>query len=140
MNPRKTRKVLIAEDNALIAMSLREVLSLIGLEVVGVAASVNEAVCLAQNTRPDLVIFDVRLTGKRDGVEGAALLREIMEVAVIFLTATGDQETRARAQVVYPAASYLSKPVSSQQLVAAVESALMQRDVGLKTAKDVEEK
>ena len=105
MNPEKTPKVLIAEDGALIAM--REVLSLIGLEVVGVAASVNDALCLAQNTQPDLAIFDVRLAGKRDGIEAAALLRDIIDIPVVFLTANGDQE-----------------PVSSQQIVAAVESAL----------------
>jgi DNA-binding NarL/FixJ family response regulator len=83
-------KVLIVEDDALVAMSIREVLSLIGVEVVGVAASVNDALCLAQNTHPDLAIFDVQLAGKRDGIEGAALLREIVDVPVVFLTAKGD--------------------------------------------------
>jgi two-component system, response regulator PdtaR len=92
LNPEKTPKVLIAEDDALIAMSLREVLSFVRLEVVGNAASVNEALCLAQNTQPDLAIFDMRLAGKRDGIEGAALLRDIMDIPVVSLTANGDQD------------------------------------------------
>jgi len=120
-------KVLIVEDNALVAISLREVLNLLGLEVVGVAASVNDALCLAQNLRPDLAIFDVQLTGRRDGIEGAALLRAMVDIPVVFLTAQGDKETQARAQAVNPA-SFLYKPVSSQQIVAAVETAL-QREI-----------
>ena len=124
LNPEtQPSKVLIVEDDALVAMSIREVLSLIGVEVVGVADSVNDALCLAQNTHPDLAIFDVQLAGKRDGIEGAALLREIVDVPVVFLTAKGDWETRARAQSVHPA-TYLFKPVNSAQLVAAVETAL----------------
>ena len=123
-------KVLLAEDDALIAMSVREVLSLFGFEVVGVAATVSDALCLAQNTHPDLAIFDIRLAGKRDGIEGAALLREIIEIPVVFLTGQGDERTRARADAVHPAA-YLCKPVSPQQIVASVRKALMLGDEGL---------
>jgi CheY-like chemotaxis protein len=120
-------------------MTLRELLNLIGLEVVGVAASVNDALCLAQkNTQPDLAIFDVRLSGRRDGIERAALLREVQHrvgrctcaCAIasfaycrnsgVFLTAQGDTEMRARSGE----HRYLRKPVSSQQIVSAVESAL----------------
>jgi two-component system, response regulator PdtaR len=119
----KPPKVLLAEDDALIAMSLREVLSLFGFEVVGVAATVTDALCLAQNTEPDLAIFDVQLRGKRDGIEGAALIRNILNIPVVFLTAQGDEQTRARANALHPAA-YLHKPVSPQQIVSAVAQAL----------------
>ena len=119
----KPPKVLIAENNAAIAMTLRELLSLIGLEVVGVAASVNDALCLAQNTKPDLAIFDARLEGRRDGIEGAALLREIVDIPVVFLTAQGDKEMNARVEDLNPA-SHLRKPLGSQEIVAAVEIAL----------------
>jgi DNA-binding NarL/FixJ family response regulator len=122
----KHAKVLLAEDDALIAMSIREILSLFGLEVVGVAATVTDALCLAQNTHPDLAIFDIRLAGKRDGIEGAALLRGILDIPVVFLTGQGDETTRARADAVHPAA-YLCKPASPQQIVAAVREALRTR-------------
>jgi DNA-binding NarL/FixJ family response regulator len=99
------------------------VLSLFEFDVVGVAATVSDALCLAQNTHPDLVIFDVRLAGKQDGIEGARLLRQIMDIPVVFLTGQGDRETRARAQFVNPAA-YLVKPVSPARIFSAVEAAL----------------
>ena len=119
----KQPKVLLAEDDALIAMSLREGLSLFGFEVVGVAATVTDALCLAQNTSPDLAIFDVRLAGRRDGIEGAALLRGMVDIPVVFLTGQGDQGTRKRAEAL-PCAAYLRKPVSAPQIVAALEQAL----------------
>lgn len=58
MSTSSSAKTLLAEEDALIAMSIREVLSLLGYEVVGVAATVNDAPCIAQNSRPDLAIFD----------------------------------------------------------------------------------
>jgi len=118
-------KILVAEDDALIAMSIREVLSLFGFEVVGVAATVNDALCIAQNSRPDLAIFDVHLAGKRDGIEGATLLRTILDIPVVFLTAQTDEGTRARAAALHPS-SYLCKPASPQQIISAVEEALRQ--------------
>ena len=116
-------KILVAEDDALVAMSIQQTLSLLGFDVVGIAATVTDALCLAQNTRPDLAIFDIQLAGKRDGIEGAALLRSIVDIPVVFLTGQGDEHTRARANALHPAA-YLCKPATPQQVVAAIEQAL----------------
>ena len=84
----KPTKVLIVEDEPLIALSLRDVLTLAGFEVVGVAARVSDALTIAHNTPPDVAILDVRLAGKRDGIEGAVQLRRILN-PVVFLTAQG---------------------------------------------------
>ena len=119
----KPTKVLIVEDEPLIALSLRDVLTLAGFEVVGVAARVSDALTIAQNTPPDVAIFDVRLAGKRDGIEGAVQLRRIFNLPVVFLTAQGDEGTRARAALLNPA-GYLLKPVHSEQIVAALQRAL----------------
>jgi len=116
-------KVLIVEDDAIEAMSMREVLTLVGLEVVGVASCVNDALCLTENTCPDLAIFDVRLAGRRDGIEGAMILRRTVGLPVIFVTGQSDAATIARAAEAEPVA-FLSKPVPSQQLVAAIENAI----------------
>jgi len=123
----KLPKVLVAEDSALIAMSLREVLDLFGFDVVGVAASVTDALCLAHYTQPDLAIFDIHLAGKRDGIEGAASLREFRDIPVVFLTAQGDRETRDRAAELSPAA-FLYKPVSTPQMITALKDALRRSD------------
>ena len=77
-------KILVAEDDVLIALSLQQTLSRFGFEVVGIAAAVSDALCLAQNTRPDLAIFDIQLAGKRDGIEGAALLRSLLDIPSYF--------------------------------------------------------
>lgn len=125
MSANHPAKILVAEDDALIAMSIREVLSLFGFEVVGVAATVSDALCIAQNSHPDLAIFDIHLAGKRDGIEGASLLRTILDIPVVFLTAQTDEGTRARAAAVQHSA-YVCKPASPQQIVTAVEGALRQ--------------
>jgi DNA-binding response OmpR family regulator len=118
----KQPKVLVAEDDTLIAMSLSATLSRFGLEVVGVAAAVSEALRIARTTRPDL-LFDVRLRGNCDGIEGAVLLRSFLDIPVVFLTGQSDEGTRARALAVKPA-PYLCKPAEPQDILAAVDKAL----------------
>src|SRR5437773_519352 len=115
----KATRVLIVEDEILVAWSLSEVLSLVGYEVTGIAATVDDALCLAEVTRPDLAVVDVRLAGRRDGIEGAELLKNQFGLSVIFLTGETDKETARRAWGLDPAA-YLIKPVHGQQLVDAV--------------------
>ena len=119
----KLLKVLILEDEALIALSMQEVLSLVGVEVVGVAATVGEALRLAGSTNPDVAICDVRLAGRRDGIDGAVLLHESSGLPVIFVTGQDDSTTRQRAAKVDPVA-YLEKPVRPQALIAAVQAAI----------------
>ena len=116
-------KVLVVEADPLIAISLRELLGLVGLEVVGLAPNVEEALRLGQELRPDIGIFDVRLAGRRDGIEGARLLRDRLGLPVVFLAADSDQELKARSSGVEPVAC-ISKPVRSHHLVRAVEKAL----------------
>jgi len=123
MTTAKQPKVLIAEDDALIAMSLHEMLSRFGLQVVGVAAAVSDALRIAQTTRPDIAIFDVTLRGNCDGIEGAALLRSFLDIPVVFLTGQNDEGTRARALAITPAA-YLCKPARPQDILAVVDKAL----------------
>jgi DNA-binding NarL/FixJ family response regulator len=124
--PVEIAKVLIVEDDPINSISMREVLTLIGLKVAGVAASVNDALCLAENTRPDLAFFDVRLAGRRDGIEGALILRERLGLPVVFVTSQIDAQTTARATEVEPVA-YLTKPVGSRDLIEAVQKARASR-------------
>jgi DNA-binding NarL/FixJ family response regulator len=114
-------KVLILEDDMLVASSLRDLLSLTGCEVTGVAASVNDALSFAQGTKPDLALIDVHLTGPRDGIEGAELLYQQFGIPVIFLTGDIDKATARRASGIGP---YLTKPVHGQQLVEAIRGAM----------------
>ena len=85
-------KVLIVEDELLIACTMQEVLSLVGFDVIGVAATVSEALRLSDMHKPDLAILDVRLAGRRDGIEGAQLLRDRSGLPVVFVTAQGGSD------------------------------------------------
>ena len=115
--------VLIVEADPYIAISLREALNLVDLEVVGMASTVAEALRLGPKLRPDIGIFDVRLAGRRDGVEGARILREQLGLPVVFLAANADQASRVQTSGLDPVAC-LSTPVRMRHLVKAVEKAL----------------
>ena len=90
------------------------------------AATVSGALRLAQNTSPDIAIFDVRLGGRQDGNEGAIQLRCFLDMPVVFLTVHGDEGTRAQPKRANPAA-YLYKPVHPQ-IITAIEEALGEPD------------
>src|SRR5262245_22415265 len=115
-------KVLIVDDDTVLAVTTQQLLTLIDFDVVGVAASVSDALCLAENTHPDLAIFGVHLAGRRDGIEGAAILRDRFGLPVVFVTAHDKPATRRRAAIVEPVA-YLEKPVQARRLIKAVEQA-----------------
>ena len=70
---------------------------MIGCEVAGIAATITDALCLAENTRPDLALIHARSAGQRDGIEGAELLQRRFGLPVIFLTGEVDKETARRA-------------------------------------------
>ena len=116
-------KVLIVEEDDLVALAMRDVLSLVGCDVVGVTPTVSGALCEAEITRPDIAIFDVKLAGKRDGIEGASILRRMFKIPVVFVTGSLDTELEARAEAVGHA-TVLHKPVPSRQIISAVQEAL----------------
>ena len=116
-------KVLIVEDDGMVALAMQDVLSLVGFNVVSVAASVSDALCQAEITRPEIAVFDVKLAGNRDGIEGARVLRGMFNIPVVFVTGSLDAELQARAEAVGRAA-VLHKPVASHRIIAAVQDAL----------------
>ena len=124
-----SEKILILEDDVLVACSLREVLSLVGYKVTGIAASVSDALCLAEKTQPDLAIVDVRLPGNRDGIEGAELLQQQFGMRVIFLTGEIDKAMALRAAKIDPA-GYLMKPVHGYKLIELIRRALDETSTG----------
>jgi len=110
-------RILIVEDDAMIAWDLNMSLQEAGFEVCGIAASSDSAIDLASVTRPDLVLMDVNLKGEADGIETAKSLRARgIEAPVIFVTGFGDAETASRIRSVDPA-GYLLKPVLPDELV-----------------------
>lgn len=118
---RSPRRVLIAEDEALIRLDLREMLEEEGYDVVAEAADGATAVRLAEEHRPDLIILDVRMP-VLDGIEAAARLAENRIAPVVILTAFSQRELVERARDA-GAMAYLVKPFGKADLLPAIEMA-----------------
>ncbi|HPY24103.1 MAG: two-component system, response regulator PdtaR [Actinomycetota bacterium] len=116
------RRVLIAEDEALIRLDLAEMLREEGYDVVGEAGDGQEAVDLAENLRPDLVIMDVKMP-RRDGIDAAAEIAAKRIAPIVVLTAFSQRDLVERARDA-GAMAYLVKPFSSSDLVPAIELAV----------------
>jgi two-component system, response regulator PdtaR len=116
-------RVLVVEDEFLIALTLEDALASDGYVVIGVAATYEEAVELAGAERPDLAIMDIRLASERDGIEAAIELRRRFDVPSLFASANLDPHSQARAAEARPA-GWLSKPYTPEKLLAAVERAV----------------
>ena len=115
------RRVLIAEDEALIRMDLTEMLREEGYQVVGEAADGQEAVELAESLKPDLVIMDVKMP-RRDGIDAAAEIAAKRIAPVVMLTAFSQRDLVEKARDA-GAMAYLVKPFSISDLVPAIELA-----------------
>lgn len=116
-------KVLIVEDDRIVAMDIKGQLIRIGHTVVGVTGRGEDVLQLALDTTPELVLMDIRLEGEIDGVEAAEQIRDQLRIPVIFLTAYADDRTVERASLTEPF-GYLLKPFEDLQLRTAVEMAL----------------
>jgi len=118
-----TRKLLIVEDEPIVALDLKQEIEQLGCKVLGVAESADEALVAAGVCRPDLALMDVRIVGSVDGIQTAGLLRAAYRVPVVFLTAFSDETTIARAAREMPY-GYLTKPFQSAELRATLKVAL----------------
>jgi PAS domain S-box-containing protein len=119
----KQAKVLIVDDDGLLAENLRQTLGEMKYEVVGLAASAAEAVAMAVSAKPDVILMDVRLRGKKNGVQAAAEIGRESDTPIIYLTAYADQALVGRAKKTAPYA-YLAKPFRELELRASIEVAL----------------
>jgi AmiR/NasT family two-component response regulator len=115
-------RVVIAEDQALIRMDLAEMLAEEGYDVVGQAADGEEAIALAEQHRPDLVVLDVKMP-RLDGISAAQRIAEQRIAPVVILTAFGQRELVERARDA-GAMAYVVKPFTKNDLVPAIEMAV----------------
>lgn len=115
-------KVLVVEDEALNALYLAALLEAWGC-IVQQAASLEEAMKAAAAQRPDLVLMDITLGSRQDGIPAAKALRDLYGVPVIFASAHVDARTKEKAQEVRPA-GYLVKPFTAAELAAVMTEAM----------------
>lgn len=116
-------RILVVEDDHVVARDIGEQLTRFGHAVVGITSRSQEALTLAQAERPDLILMDVRLDGEMDGIEIAKRILASFRIPIIFLTAYADDETIQRASAAEPF-GYLLKPFEDLQLRTAIEMAL----------------
>ena len=116
--------ILIVEDEAIVAQDLYEFLRELHYDVIGIASGGQEALRMAQERRPNLIVMDVRLHGEMDGIQTAAAILEHLNIPIIFLTGQTDAETLSRAVMAGPMA-YLVKPFKDAELRGAIELAIV---------------
>ena len=121
-------KILVVDDEAAITTQLEERLTRLGYEVAGCASSGEEAVEMAERFHPDLILMDIVMPGKWDGIESAARIKRTMDIPVVFLTAYGDDRFVERAKKIGPF-GYMIKPFQESELRANVELALYNKGV-----------
>ena len=115
-------RVLVVEDDFLIAMQTEIALTAAGFEVIGPATTAEEAVALAHEAQPSLAVMDIRLASSRDGIDAARQLYQDLAIRCIFATAHDDAHTRGRAEP-YAPLGWLPKPYTMAPLVAVVADA-----------------
>jgi CheY-like chemotaxis protein len=117
-------RVLIAEDELLVAWHLESLVRDQKLEVCGLVPDGQGAVEQADDLHADLVLMDIRLAGRMDGIEAARQIRANRGTPVIFITAYGDPTTRAHIERVVPGAPVLAKPITGKSLREAIAAVM----------------
>ncbi len=120
-------RILIVEDEAIVARDLTQQLETLGYEVAGQSATGEEALILAERLRPNLVLMDIQLAGGIDGIEVARTIRERFAIPVVFLTAFAGDGVLQRAKLTEPF-GYILKPFEERELGTVLEMALYKHE------------
>jgi CheY-like chemotaxis protein/DNA-binding PadR family transcriptional regulator len=119
-------KILVVDDEAIITMQLEERLTAMGYTVTGMAASGEDAVDKARRLKPDLVLMDIVMPGKMNGIEAAKIIRKELDIPVVFVTSYADDAIIEKAKSVRPY-GYIVKPFNELEIKAAIEVALFRK-------------
>ena len=131
------KSILIVEDEGVVALSIKAALTKMGYTVVGIAVSGNEAIALAMEKKPDVILMDIHIKGDIDGIQTTEKINAVMDVPVIFLTAYADDETVSRA-IRTGSHSYLVKPYNPRELYSNIEFAIYKHRLKFRTGSDRE--
>ena len=124
----KEVRILIVEDEAIIAANIKEILKGLGYETAGIAHSGKNALALIEKTDPHLVLMDINLKGNMDGIETAEKIKNTFNKPVIFITAYSQEKLLQRAKTIEPY-GYLLKPINERELHVIIEIALYRNEV-----------
>ena len=116
-------KILIVEDEGIVAKDIQNILKTLGYTVVGISSSSEDAIKKTDEMRPDLVLMDIVLDGNADGIETAKQIRNRFNIPIIYLTAFADEKTLQRAKITEPY-GYILKPFQERELQITIEMGL----------------
>lgn len=116
-------RVLVVEDESIVAMDIRTSLIRLGYDVPAIIYSGEAAIKKTEELLPDLVLMDINLNGKMDGIEAAQQIHDRFNIPVVYLTAYSDEKTLERANVTEPF-GYIIKPFEDRELHVAIKIAL----------------
>jgi len=119
----QTVRILIVEDEYILAMNLQEILESLGYTILDIADSAETAIDKASELLPNLVLMDIRLRGEIDGIQAAEQIWNLLQIPVLYITGHSDKSTVERAKLTN-AFGYILKPVKEQQLYVAIQTAL----------------
>ncbi|OGU74330.1 MAG: hypothetical protein A2V93_04965 [Ignavibacteria bacterium RBG_16_34_14] len=134
----KKAKILIAEDESIIAIDIKSTLEKIGYSVPEIAISGEKVIEFLSNSKPDLILMDISLAGKLDGIETADIISRKYDLPIVYLTALTNSETLKRARVTEPF-GYLLKPFDERNLHSTIEMALYKHKVDSELKKRTKE-
>ena len=123
VNGNANQGILIVEDEAIIVMLLKHILTRAGYDIPGVANAGERGIALTNELHPSLVIMGISLKGDMDGIEAARTIMDNHQIPVIFISSPTDKATFDRAMSTGPA-HYIVKPIKDTEVLAAIQSAL----------------
>jgi len=124
MTPRS--KIIIVEDEIIIALDLKLRLENLGYEVVHIAFNGEDALKLAGETNPDLILMDIQLNGEMDGINVAQQIRNLYNIPFIFLTGSFEKKLLERAKQTDPI-GFINKPFDESEIQYFIEKAIIQK-------------
>ena len=128
-------KILIAENERMIAVDIKNSLHRISCEVMGIVSSGGEVIRKVNEEKPDLILMDITLDGALDGIETAEIISAKYNIPVIYLASYNDRETLQRAKITEPY-GYLIKPFDSREIEIAIEMAFIKRGVSFEDSSE----
>ena len=115
------KKVLVVEDEFIVSLEIQDRLQSMGYSVIGTASKAEEAIKIATDIKPDLILMDIKLQGEVDGIDAARAIKSNYNVPIIFLTAFAENITLERIKKIPPYYGYIIKPFEEEELQQSIE-------------------
>ena len=131
MKKERPASILVVEDESIVALDIKNHLRRFGYGVQGPAASAASALAIIEESRPDLILMDIKIQGDIDGLEASRIIREKYSLPVILLTAYADEQTLNRAKMSGPF-GYILKPFDERELRTTIEMALYRHSMEMR--------